>query len=164
MKKEEIKREKIFDFNRYYYIPVTTKFIKFNGVKLSEITDKIDHELTKRESTRLELTYGDYAINGIDENTEKYIDKYNMETSEIYKALGIAENLILVRNNSGLHELATGLPVTSENDIYLSVNEKTGETIVDIFVEHPEYENVAKNFFDCYEKELNGNNTITKSK
>lgn len=164
MKKEEIKREKVFDFNRYYYVPVTSKFVKFNGIPFAEMTDKIDHELTKRESTRLELTYGDYAINGIDENTEKYIERYNMETSLLYNALGIAENLVLVENSKGLHELATGLPVTTDNTIYLGIQEKTGEKVVDIFVEHPDYENIAKNFFESYKKSESYNNSAIKSK
>ena len=29
MKKKEKKREKIVDYNRYYYIPVTSKFVEY---------------------------------------------------------------------------------------------------------------------------------------
>lgn len=164
MKKEEIIREDEFDFNRYYYVPVTSKFVKFNGVTLADMTTKIEPELTRRESTRLELTYGDYAINGIDKNTEKYIDGYNAQTSLLYNALGIAENLVLVENSKGLHELATGLPATTDNTIYLEIQEKTGEKVVDIFTEHPDYENIAKNFFESYEKSESYDNSAIKSK
>ena len=94
----------------------------------------------------------------------KYIEKYNMETSMLYDALGIAENLILVENNTGLHELATGLPVTTDNTIYLEIQEKTGEQVVDIFVEHPDYENLAKNFFESYKKGESYVNSTIKSK
>ena len=164
MKKNEKKREKIVDYNRYYYIPVTSKFVEYKGIPFIEMIDKIDHELVKRESTRIELTYGEYAINGVDENTEKYIEKYNMETSILYNSLGIAENLILVENSKGLHELATGLPVTTDKTIYLEMQEKTGEQVVDIFVEHPDYENLAKNFFESYKKSESYDNSTIKSK
>ena len=32
MEKNEKKREKIVDYNRYYYIPVTSKFVEYKGI------------------------------------------------------------------------------------------------------------------------------------
>ena len=99
MEKNEKKREKIVDYNRYYYIPVTSKFVEYKGIPFIEITDKIDHELIKRESTRIELTYGEYAINGVDKNTEKYLGN-----DELWVKSETALRKILKDNNLEFYE------------------------------------------------------------
>ena len=38
------------------------------------------------------------------------------------------------------------------------------EQVVDIFVEHPDYENLAKNFFESYKKGESYDNSTIKSK
>ena len=93
--------------NKYYYVPVTSRHIKYDGKSLLEVTGTIDSLLKDRELGRVEMRYGDKTGDSSSLEMKKVLSQYNSETSLLYKSKGIPERLILIEDQDGVREMYT---------------------------------------------------------
>ena len=133
--------------NKYYYVPVTSRHIKYDNMSLLEVTGTIDALLKDRELGRVEMFYKDKTDSSSLE-MKHVLSHYNSETSLLYKSIGIAERLVLIKNEDGLKELATEHNIVA-TDNYLSCFEVSACDVVKIF-EDNDYFNEAYNYFCLY--------------
>ena len=133
--------------NKYYYVPVTSRHIKYDNLSLLDVTGTIDALLKDRELGRVEMLYKDKTDSSSLE-MKQVLSHYNSETSLLYKSMGVLERLVLVKNEDGLKELATEHNIVA-TDNYLSCFEVSACDVVKIF-EDSDYFNEAYNYFCLY--------------
>ena len=126
--------------NKYYYVPVTSRHIKYDDKSLLDVTGVIDPLLKERELERVKM------IDNV--NREFDMSRYNFFTSSLYKGSGIPERLILVQSSDGLKELLTLNDVTVI-DNYLHCFEVSA-CEVDYILENSDYFNESSNYFYLY--------------
>ena len=147
--------------NKYYYVPVTSRHIKYDNLSLLDVTGTIDALLKDRELGRVEMLYKDKTDSSSLE-MKQVLSHYNSETSLLYKSMGVLERLVLVKNEDGLKELATEHNIVA-TDNYLSCFEVSACDVVKIF-EDSDYFNEAYNYFCLYKyrKEKNAKDYTKK--
>ena len=147
--------------NKYYYVPVTSRHIKYDNLSLLDVTGTIDALLKDRELGRVEMLYKDKTDSSSLE-MKQVLSHYNSETSLLYKSMGVLERLVLVKNEDGLKELATEHNIVA-TDNYLSCFEVRECDVVKIF-EDSDYFNEAYNYFCLYKyrKEKNAKDYTKK--
>lgn len=139
--------------NRYYYVPVVARRVFLEDHSLMDVTAIVDEQLSLREENRVILTYENSSEK--DQNlsvTQDIIDKYNSETSLLYKEKGLPERIVIVQNDKGTYELASEVELSAPNQSYLDCFEVSGIDVVDIFYEQPNYPEMANKYFKIYNK------------
>ncbi len=140
--------------NKYFYVPVTSRHIKYDGKCLLDVTGTIDFLLKDRELGRAEMCYGAKTVDSSSLEMKQVLSQYNAETSLLYKSMGIAERLILVKDENGLRELFTDSLIEAM-DSYLDCF-KVSPLEVSKLIDDDEYFNLVFNYFSMYEYRKNG--------
>lgn len=141
--------------NKYYYVPVTSRHIKYDNKSLLEVTGTIDSKLKDRELGRVEIQYGDKTLDSTSLEMKQVLSQYNSETSLLYKSSGIPERIILIKDEKGIREMYTDSIVEVDYN-YLSCFEIRALDVISL-IENDEYLNLAINYFGMYNYRKNGN-------
>ena len=83
--------------SKYYKIPLTERVVGVSTGSLYKTLRENYPDLYNREVGRMDLKYGD-SKHTTDKDT---MDRYNKETSMMYKAMGLPEFIIAVETVSG---------------------------------------------------------------
>jgi hypothetical protein len=134
--------------NKYFYVPVTSRHIKYDGKSLLDVTGAIDSKLKDRELGRVEMRYGDKTLDSSSLEMKKVLSQYNSETSLLYKRNGMPERLILIKDQDGVREMYTdnSLEVIPN---YLECFEISALDVISL-IESGEYFDLAINYFGMY--------------
>ena len=138
--------------NKYYYVPVTSRQISYDGKSLLDVTGTIDLLLKDRELGRVEMCYGDSSSLEM----KQVLSQYNSETSLMYKNSGIPEHLILIKDKKGLREMYTDSLIDAKEN-YLACFEVSVFQVIDL-IEDDKYFDLALNYFGLYNLRKNSNN------
>ena len=133
--------------DNYYYVPVTSRHIKFDNLSLLEVTATIDSNLKKRELGRVGIIDKDDSY-FLPADKKQILSQYNAETSLCYKSNGIPKKLILIKNERGLRELLTGNKL-EVIDNYLHCFE-VEVSVADYILESTNYYSESYNYFFLY--------------
>ena len=142
--------------NKYYYVPVTSRQISYDGKSLLDVTGTIDLLLKDRELGRVEMCYGDKTEDSSSLEMKQVLSQYNSETSLMYKNSGIPEHLILIKDKNGLREMYTDSLIDA-NENYLACFEVSALQVNDL-IEDETYFDLALNYFGLYNLRKNRNN------
>lgn len=142
--------------NKYYYVPVTSRQISYDGKSLLDVTGTIDLLLKDRELGRVEMCYGDKTEDSSSLEMKQVLSQYNSETSLMYKKSGIPEHLILIKDKKGLREMYTDSLIDA-NENYLACFEVSVFQVIDL-IEDDKYFDLALNYFGLYNLRKNSNN------
>lgn len=142
--------------NKYYYVPVTSRQISYDGKSLLDVTGTIDLLLKDRELGRVEMCYGDKTEDSSSLEMKQVLSQYNSETSLMYKNSGIPEHLILIKDKKGLREMYTDSLIDA-NENYLACFEVSVFQVIDL-IEDDKYFDLALNYFGLYNLRKNSNN------
>ena len=142
--------------NKYYYVPVTSRQISYDGKSLLDVTGTIDLLLKDRELGRVEMCYGDKTEDSSSLEMKQVLSQYNSETSLMYKNSGIPEHLILIKDKKGLREMYTDSLIDA-NENYLACFEVSALQVNDL-IEDETYFDLALNYFGLYNLRKNRNN------
>lgn len=142
--------------NKYYYVPVTSRQISYDGKSLLDVTGTIDLLLKDRELGRVEMCYGDKTEDSSSLEMKQVLSQYNSETSLMYKKSGIPERLILIKDKNGLREMYTDSLIDA-NENYLACFEVSALQVNDL-IEDETYFDLALNYFGLYNLRKNRNN------
>lgn len=134
--------------NKYYYVPVTSRHIKYDGKSLLDVTGTIDSLLKDRELGRVEMRYGDKTRDSSSLEMKKVLSQYNSETSLLYKSKGIPERLILIKDQDGVREMYTDSSIEAIPN-YLECFEISALDVISL-IESGEYFDLAINYFGMY--------------
>lgn len=134
--------------NKYYYVPVTSRHIKYDGKSLLDVTGTIDSLLKDRELGRVEMRYGDKTGDSSSLEMKKVLSQYNSETSLLYKSKGMPERLILIKDQDGVREMYTDSSVEALPN-YLECFEVSALDVISL-IESGEYFDLAINYFGMY--------------
>jgi hypothetical protein len=147
---KEIRKEEQAE-KKYYYIPVATKFVEYEGETLLDILANLDDEIATREEEYLSF-YGE-PVWGT-EGFEKFMNKYKKETQKKYNERGIIEKIGVVYNDGEYKELKTQVPLTVSSDtwINLSQHEIAKEEVETLINNNKNYNTQVKSFFKSYEE------------
>ena len=134
--------------NKYYYVPVTSRQISYDGKSLLDVTGTIDLLLKDRELGRVEMCYGDKTEDSSSLEMKQVLSQYNSETSLLYKHNGMPERLILIKDQDGVREMYTdnSLEVIPN---YLECFEISALDVISL-IESGEYFDLAINYFGMY--------------
>lgn len=147
--------------NKYYYVPVTSRHIKYDGHALLDVTGVIDSKLKDRELGRVEMSYGDKTGDSSSLEMKKVLSQYNSETSLLYKSIGMPERLILISDKDGVREMYTDTPLEALPN-YLDCYQINAIDVVNL-IESEEYFDLAINYFGMYNyRKKRNNKTNTK--
>lgn len=143
-------RRKETEDKKYYYIPVSAKFVEYKGESLLNILSNLDEEIANREEEYLSF-YGD-PIWGT-ENFENFMDKFKEKTHNLYNERGIIEKIGVVYDKGKYRELKTNKPLEVTSDTWLELTQQKLEkedleTLVD---SNKNYDTQVKAFFKSYE-------------
>lgn len=141
--------------NKYYYVPVTSRHIKYDNKSLLDVTGTIDSELKDRELGRVEIRDGDKTRYSSSLEMKQVLSHYNSETSLLFKSKGMPERLILIQDENGVREMYTD-SIVDASDNYLSCFEVPPSEVIKL-VESEEYFDLAYNYFCMYAYRKNGN-------
>ena len=133
--------------SKYYYVPVTSRHIKFDNLSLLDVTATIDSNLKKRELDRVDILEKDDSY-FLPADKKQILSQYNAETSLCYKSNCIPKKLILIKNERGLRELLTGNKL-EVIDNYLHCFE-IDVTVSDYILESTNYFSESYNYFFLY--------------
>ena len=142
--------------NKYYYVPVTSRQISYDGKSLLDVTGTIDLLLKDRELGRVEMCYGDKTEDSSSLEMKQVLSQYNSETSLMYKNSGIPEHLILIKDKKGLRAMYTDSLIDA-NENYLACFEVSAFQVIDL-IEDEKYFDLALNYFGMYNYRKNDNN------
>ena len=134
--------------NKFYYVPVTSRHIKYDGKSLLDVTGTIDSLLKDRELGRVEMRYGDKTGDSSSLEMKKVLSQYNSETSLLYKSKGMPERLILIKDQDGVREMYTDSSVEALPN-YLECIEVSALDVISL-IESGEYFDLAINYFGMY--------------
>lgn len=134
--------------NKFYYVPVTSRHIKYDGKSLLDVTGTIDSLLKDRELGRVEMRYGDKTGDSSSLEMKKVLSQYNSETSLLYKSKGMPERLILIKDQDGVREMYTDSSVEALPN-YLECFEVSALDVISL-IESGEYFDLAINYFGMY--------------
>lgn len=134
--------------NKYYYVPVTSRHIKYDGHSLLDVTGVIDSKLKDRELGRVEMRYGDKTGDSSSLEMKKVLSQYNSETSLLYKSKGMPERLILISDKDGVREMYTDTALEALPN-YLDCYQINAIDVVNL-IESGEYFDLAINYFGMY--------------
>ena len=134
--------------NKYYYVPVTSRHIKYDGKSLLDVTGAIDSKLKDRELGRVEMRYGDKTLDSSSLEMKKVLSQYNSETSLLYKSKGIPERLILIEDQDGVREMYTDSSIEIIPN-YLECFKISALDVISL-IESGEYFDLAINYFGMY--------------
>ena len=100
--------------HKYYKIPLTERLVTVNNRSLFQILQEHYPDLYERERGRVELTYGGDNPGAITPQLECEIEKYNKETANLYKAMGVPSHIIAYQVDDGsISEYCTGASLES---------------------------------------------------
>ena len=148
--------------NKYYYVPVTSRHIKYDGHSLLDVTGIIDSKLKDRELGRVEMSYGDKTGDSSSLEMKKVLSQYNSETSLLYKSIGMPERLILISDKDGVREMYTDPPLEALPN-YLDCYQINAIDVVNL-IESEEYFDLAINYFGMYNYRKKSNNKTNTKK
>lgn len=137
--------------NKYYLVPVTAKAVKFNKNNLMDMLSVVDKELWMKEDYIIKLKYDleDLSAEELELHKREAL-RTTEEVKAAFKLKKLPEKIIVVKDENGLHELATGLAITVISENYLDVFSISGEEVVEQFVANENYSNEAINFFNSF--------------
>ena len=133
--------------NKYYYVPVTSRHIKYDDLSLLDVTGTIDFLLKDRELGRVEMLDGD-----------KTSDSSSLEMKQALSP----ERLILIKDKNGVREMYTD-SIVEASDNYLSCFEINASKVLEL-IDDDEYFNLALNYFGMYNYRKNGRNKANTKK
>lgn len=137
--------------NKYYLVPVTAKAIKFERTSFFEMLYVVDPELCMRKKEEMEMKY---VMEGLSKEEmiihQELSEKLSRENNINFELKRLPKQIVVVKTESGIQELATELPITATCDAYLEVFKRTGEDIVEFFMGNENYNDNVINFFDSY--------------
>ena len=132
---------------RYFYVPVTTRYVSIDDKPIVEALKDVDNELYEREITRREITYSENSTYSEDE-----IREFNGETSLIYNEKRLPEKIILMVADGMLMDIVTETKLSCKNSTFLDVFQITTERLLEIYVENEFYNEAVENFFNKSKK------------
>jgi hypothetical protein len=145
--------------NKYFYVPVTSRHIKYDGKSLLDVTGAIDSKLKDRELGRVELIDKDNTSDSSSLEISQGLSQYNLETSLLFKNSGIPERLLLIKDEKGIREIFTEVELSLEvKSNYLSCFEISPLSVSKI-IDDESYFNLAINYFAMYNYRKNKLNT-----
>ena len=148
--------------NKYYYVPVTSRHIKYDDLSLLDVTGTIDFLLKDRELGRVEMLDGDKTSDSSSFEMKQALSHYNSETSLLFKSKGMPERLILIKDKNGVREMYTD-SIVEASDNYLSCFEINASKVLEL-IDDDEYFNLALNYFGMYNYRKNGRNKANTKK
>ena len=148
--------------NKYYYVPVTSRHIKYDDLSLLDVTGTIDFLLKDRELGRVEMLDGDKTSDSSSLEMKHALSHYNSETSLLFKSKGMPERLILIKDKNGVREMYTD-SIVEASDNYLSCFEINASKVLEL-IDDDEYFNLALNYFGMYNYRKNGRNKANTKK
>lgn len=148
--------------NKYYYVPVTSRYIKYDDLSLLDVTGTIDFLLKDRELGRVEMLDGDKTSDSSSFEMKQALSHYNSETSLLFKSKGMPERLILIKDKNGVREMYTD-SIVEASDNYLSCFEINASKVLEL-IDDDEYFNLALNYFGMYNYRKNGRNKANTKK
>ena len=131
--------------SKYYKIPLTERVVGVSTGSLYKTLRENYPDLYNREVGRMDLKYGD-SKHTTDKDT---MDRYNKETSMMYKAMGLPEFIIAVETVSGegIKEISTSTPLIISSKEILKSRNVSKETAILYITEEKEYSEKIANFF-----------------
>ena len=139
--------------NRYFYVPVMDACVKHEGVSLRDHLRVVDSELFDRECRYFnELCDFSFEDGIMKAKNIKNADRQNSRTSKLYQERLLPRFLVLVSSGSRLYELASEVDMDPISLGMLQNFEISGFSVIDVFMDNPEYTPCARNFFDIYEQ------------
>ena len=148
--------------NKYYYVPVTSRHIKYDDLSLLDVTGTIDFLLKDRELGRVEMLDGDKTSDSSSLEMKQALSHYNSETSLLFKSKGMPERLILIKDKNGVREMYTDSLIDA-NENYLACFEVSAFQVIDL-IEDDKYFDLALNYFGMYNYRKNSRNKANTKK
>lgn len=142
--------------SKYYKIPLTERAVSLSSGSLYKNLRENYPALYNREVGRMDLKYGD-ARHHTDSKT---MEKYNKETSILYKEIGLPEFIIAVEKVSGegIQEISTSTPLIASKE-FLRTRNVSKETAILYIEKEEDYSEQIATFFTAkkdksYQKKL----------
>lgn len=139
--------------NRYFYVPAMDPFVSHEGVSLRDHMKVVDPELYKREikyfNELCDFAFEDGILRA---KRLRNADAHNQKTDKLYRERLLPRFFVLVYRDGTLYELASEVEMDSISLDLLQNFEVLGSSVVDVFIDNPDYTPSARNFFDIYEK------------
>ena len=136
---------------RYYYIPVATKFVEYDGERLINILANLDDEIVRREEEYLSF-FGDplWETPGF----ENYMENYKQETHKKYIERDIIEKIGVVYEHGTYREIKTNTPLSVSSDIWLNLPQhKINKEVLEASInKNKNYNTQVKSFFKSYDE------------
>ncbi len=134
------------NMNHYFYVPVMSQDIGFDGVSLREHLQVVDSELFEKERSI------SYLVSQA--NPSKMKERISLEVAlnQEFEERQYPRYMILVLNEGRVYELASLKDVDSFLDNPAYINEITGEDVVNLFSKGEKYSELIHHFFDSYER------------
>lgn len=144
---KKIEKEK----TRYYYIPVATKFVEYDGEQLINILANLDDEIVRREEEYLSFFGDPLWETPVFEN---YMEKYKQETQKKYIERDIIEKIGVVYDHGKYREIRTSTPLSVSSDIWLNLpqNRINKEDLEASINKNRNYNTQVNSFFNSYEE------------
>lgn len=144
---KKIEKEK----TRYYYIPVATKFVEYDGEQLINILANLDDEIVRREEEYLSFFGDPLWETPVFEN---YMEKYKRETQKKYIERDIIEKIGVVYEHGKYREIRTNTPLSVSSDIWLNLpqNKINKEDLEASINKNRNYNNQVNSFFNSYQE------------
>ena len=148
---------------KYYKIPMTERVVSANGETLFKILQDQYPDLYNRELGRIELTYGGTEPGVMTPQLEEAVNDYNAQTSLLYKAMGVPQYLIAIKeDDKEVKEYVTGTILTAGGLGCLLEGRQVSQTTAYQYLdETPNYMDKVAQLFPKEEKKSLIKRTIT---
>ena len=128
---------------KYYILPINTNIIKYENDTLDKILEIVNVELYERGKQELNIVY-EVINDGFK------IEVVQKHLKDLFKEYKIPNSILIEKNDNGLKELKTGLPLTLVDHKNLEIFRVSNLEIIDFFVKNKNYGEEICNFFEHF--------------